>query len=173
MPSESYFLTLKTPQFISRCKTLTEGALDKTSVTKILPRFAKRGDKSIQALAKRITDNAAARKKKETTKLPASAANTKTVTAVAGVKRRGDDASLETPSKKVASSTTTGNATLGSKSGVPIKKVTPDAKPAAVAPKQVIAKPTSFFSGLQSAAKKPGTSNAAVAAAQAKALNPE
>lgn len=155
-------------KFISRCKTLTDGALEKTSIAKVLPRYAKRGDKAAQTFAKRITDNAAAasRKRKETAKSPVPVIQAKDVkeplAVKAGVKRRVGDAPNEQPLKKLA------GVTVSTTTKPNLKKATADVKPPVVAAKQVIAKPTSFFSGLQSAAKKPGTSNAAVAAAQSK-----
>ncbi|KAK5162404.1 hypothetical protein LTR04_003851 [Oleoguttula sp. CCFEE 6159] len=182
-------------EILSRCTTLTNQALEKTYLAKVLPKFAKRGDITTMALVKRITDAASAGTKKSAvsgktvkpaetktkdvkTKSPPSAATPPST--VIGVKRpRPGDAPTGQPPKRVASGGVPSNpanpappksaATLG-KRPVPVvstaktllsANATITAKPKA---QQVVAKSPSLFSSLQSASKRPGTSNAVKAA---------
>jgi len=153
---------------------LTDGTLEKTGVNKFLPRFQKRGDEEIRALAKRITDNAtaAAKKRKEGAKpgtvaakdTKALAATTNAVASpVTGTKRaRPGDGGNNQPLKKVASE-------QGSAKGtVPPKRPTNDAAtPVAVKKPIVPAKTTNFFQSLQSA-KRPSGAAANATIVQAK-----
>lgn len=104
---------------------------------------------------------------------------------VAGVKRKvGDPPAGQQPAKRMVASGTSATASTASKPAVILPKRAPSAaadktaatastSAAAAKPKghQVVAKPTNFFSSLQSASKKPGTSNAAIAAALQKATS--
>ena len=145
---------------------MTDGTLEKTGVNKFLPRFQKRGDEEVRALAKRITDNAtaAAKKRKEGAKpglvaakdTKALATSTNAVASpTTGTKRaRPADSGNNQPLKKVA-------ADQGSAKGsVPPKRPTTDgtsvAPPVAVKKPVVPAKTTNFFQSLQSAKRPSG-----------------
>ncbi len=182
-------------QLLSRCKTLSDGKLEKFQIKKVLIRFAKRGDDYVKGLTKRIESNAltASRKQRES---PGSSINAGTqvvqtksasnltqqsVSSIAGVKRlRTVDGNTDKPSKRLASDGGTINAgAAGQSKGTALLKglavsskdlKTSTAVPSTAVKKahQVIAKPSGFFSSLQSAYKKPGTSSVGAAAAQTK-----
>ncbi|KAK3709090.1 hypothetical protein LTR37_011069 [Vermiconidia calcicola] len=167
--------------------TLTEDKLEKTHLSKLLPRFTKKGDAKTQFYAKRIVTNAA----KATSKSKATDAATKkplpkeNSTAspttkrtepepVAGVKRAASTVGDGGAQKKVAIAATKPNGlpNPARPNGVVRKpnaaidnsKPASSTAPTTGKPKQVVAKPSGLFSSLQSAAKKPGTSNANKAA---------
>lgn len=161
--------------------TLNNVTLEKTHLDKVLPRFVKKGDAKTQFYAKRIIANAASASKEMAAAPQVSkpAAPDKPVTVssptgkrpgpdpVAGVKRPSSNAGDGGVQKKVATGVTkTNGLTSTTKPGAVVKKTaTPGdvSRPstagtaAATKTKQVTAKPSSFFSSLQSA-KKPGTS---------------
>ncbi|TKA57900.1 hypothetical protein B0A55_12977 [Friedmanniomyces simplex] len=171
--------------------TLSEATLEKVHLDKVLPRYIKKGDAKTQYFAKRITANAAAAvtaTKDAAPQVPKSAASAKAGTAaslsakrpdpepVAGIKRAASNAGEGGAVKKVATmaAKTNGVAAAAKPTGVVKKPAITNAatKPAATAvpvmkTKQVTAKPSSFFSSLQSATKKPGTSIKAGTPAQA------
>lgn len=115
---------------------MTDGVLEKTTISKVLPRFLKRGDDSVRTLAKRISDNgtAAAKKKQGLTKNSGAATSqvkdVKEVKAVpvtaqkpgspiVGLKRaRGAETANDPPMKRVAGDAATLNITAA---GVQIK----------------------------------------------------
>ena len=162
--------------------TLTDEKLEKTHLVKVLPRFAKKGDAKTQFYAKRIITNAGNATKDKTSDTSAKKSATKETSAaspvskraepepVAGVKRPASAAADGGSQKKVATGMNRANAVsdYAKQNGV-VKKSVPTsegAKPTlstTAKPKQVIAKPSGLFSSLQSAAKKPGTSNASKA----------
>ncbi|KAK1091527.1 hypothetical protein LTR48_006123 [Friedmanniomyces endolithicus] len=177
---------------VNRTTTVPHGAiLEKVHLDKVLPRYIKKGDAKTQFFAKRITANAAAAITATETVTPQvdkAAASTKTGHAtssstkrpdpepVAGIKRPASNAGEGGAIKKAATMGTkiTGVATTAKPTGVVKRPATVNAvtKPAAnvvsvVKTKQVTAKPSSFFSSLQSATKKPGTSIKAGIPAQA------
>lgn len=152
-------------------------------MNKIFTRFSKRGDAEIKALITKINENVVAESKKKKEHEPATAGSPKPVKTetkvelVAGVKRArpADGAAPAQPAKRVlsgpiaqpAKESTAARLGLlkrpGSVTGDKTSSATTAAKPKA------IAKPsTNFFSSLQSASKKPGTSLGANAAAKAK-----
>ncbi|KAK0889942.1 hypothetical protein LTR02_015072 [Friedmanniomyces endolithicus] len=171
--------------------TLSGAILEKVHLDKVLPRYIKKGDAKTQFFAKRITANAAAAITATETVTPQvdkAAASTKTGHAtssstkrpdpepLAGIKRPASNAGEGGAIKKAATMSTkiTGVATTAKPTGVVKRPATVNAvtKPAAnvvsvVKTKQVTAKPSSFFSSLQSATKKPGTSIKAGIPAQA------
>lgn len=171
--------------FLSKCKTMTDGVLERTMLAKILPRFSKRGDDETKVLVKRVTDNAvlALKKKKgnvkggSTTQEDQNAATTtqKAGPAMTGVKRPlpsdGKNAG-EQPAKRIAGVPVTLGAAAKTSSSTKRPTTTvvePKTTSAVSAPakkiQQAAPSTTNFFSSLTSAAKKPGTSNAAIAAA--------
>ncbi|KAK0251247.1 hypothetical protein B0A54_13271 [Friedmanniomyces endolithicus] len=171
--------------------TLSGAILEKVHLDKVLPRYIKKGDAKTQSFAKRITANAAAvitTTETVTPQVNKAATSAKTGQAaslsmkrldpeqVAGIKRPASNSGEGGAIKKAATMATkiNGVATTAKPAGVvkrpaPVSAVT---KPAANAipvmkTKQVTAKPSSFFSSLQSATKKPGTSIKAGIPAQA------
>lgn len=166
-------------EMLSLFTTLTNDKLEKTHLVKLLPRFTKNGDAKTQFYAKRITQNAASASNKPASEVaavkkpvPASTSPAGKVgepERVAGVKRAASNAGDGTAAKKIAtgasrlngpiaavkangvvkkpSTTVEAVKTNGATSATPITKT-----------KQVTAKPSGFFSSLQSASKKPGTS---------------
>jgi hypothetical protein len=159
--------------------------IEKTGLIKNFVRYSKRGDAEIKALIIKITENAAVESKKRkengTTSTgspkPTKPASTEPKTdTIAGVKRpRAEDGTAAQPAKRVAS----GSAPSGAKESTAAKlgllkrpgsvngeKTT--AASTAVKTKVIAKPPTNFFSSLQSASKKPGTSLNANATAKAK-----
>jgi len=170
--------------FLSKCKTMTDGVLERTMLAKILQRFSKRGDDATKILVKRITDNAvlALKKKKGAVKGGSTAqedqisASTmeKSVSTLTGVKRplpSGGKNIAEQSAKRVAGASSLGTASKTSsgtkRPATPViePKTTSSAPVAIKKIQQAIPSTTNFFSSLTSAAKRPGTSNAALAAA--------
>jgi hypothetical protein len=150
-----------------------------TGLDKVFSRISKRGDAEGKALSTKITENATAESKKaasdsakvaEPSKSPKVPDNKdgikKEAKPVAGVKRPSSASGVSAPAAKRASAIST-SATATGKGGLlkqPPSTSTPAAAsttPAAAKAKghQVVTKPpVNFFSGLQSASKKPGTS---------------
>ena len=142
-------------EILTLTTSLTDEKLKKTSLGKILPHYLKHGDGKTKFFAKKINELAAGNTKTTPAK--------PTVEASAGVKRSSataGNATTTAPAKKVA--TATNVPTAASKTLASVKKPVDGAKPSvpATKTKTVQAKPSGFFSGLQSASKKPGTSNA-------------
>lgn len=163
--------------------TLTETKLEKVHLDKVLPRFQKKGDAKTQFWAKKILSNselatkeAVADDQKKSARPADGATGTTKADAVrklgpepvAGVKRAASSTADGGASKKVATVTAKSNgvtATTRITGNAGTKKLGETARPATAAgagatKKTVVAKPSGFFSSLQSAAKKPGTSNA-------------
>ena len=162
--------------------TLTQDKAEKVHLQKILPRFEKNGDAKTKFWAKKILSNtdiatkdAAAKEPKKTDKSTDGAASTtKTDTVrkagpepVAGVKRAASSSADGSASKKVATVTAKANGTTTAArltGNAATKNLNETGKSATVGAvpikKTVVAKPSNFFSSLQSASKKPGTSNA-------------
>jgi len=173
--------------------TVDNAMLEKTHLDRVIVRYIKKGDAKTQYYAKRVTQNAAAvTKEKGSGALPPSKSigSVKNTTAasspatkrpepepVAGVKRvagnSGDGGALKKLAVGIAKTNGTASITRpiasvkktvvgGDTSKAPAMPAAPMTKT-----KQVTAKPSSFFSSLQSAAKKPGTSIKAGIPAQA------
>lgn len=173
-------------EILARCSTLTNEVLEETKVSKVLYLFNKRGDDRTKAKAKQILDSAAAASKTKAdspaqdkpgdskdVKPKADSSNRSAPEPVAGIKRpRPGDGAISEPVKRVASKP---GATAGTKpSGLAQKRTVPE-KPsvssAAAAKAKVVAKPSTFFSSIQSASKKAAPSNAAKSASQPKAAS--
>lgn len=161
--------------------TLTEAKVEKTQLSKILPRYLKKGDARVQFWIKKILANMAQatkeaaskgeQKKVETssTSQPASPTTKRAIPdPVAGVKRAAATPGEGSAPKKTATGSGKTNIIApNAKVNGALKKpavATSDAKPAsasgsvAAVRKTVTARPSGYFSSLQSASKKPGTS---------------
>ena len=159
-------------QFLSRCKMLDNGLLEKSAVGKLLPRFSKRGTDRVKQLARTIETNAIAASKKKKESLKSSGSGTgsgkdskpssgiQSPPSTAGVKRpRPSDASGDQPLKKpsakageaqgVKKPAASGATGVGAKAG---GSSTSTANKGSSNP--VVAKSSSFISSLQSA-KRP------------------
>ncbi|TID17420.1 hypothetical protein E6O75_ATG08166 [Venturia nashicola] len=161
-------------KYLSLSTGLTIEIVEELGFNKIFTRFSKRGDAEIKALINKINENTMAESKKTKKEIePATAGSPKPVKnetkveLVAGVKRPrpADGAAAVQPAKRVSSGPVVQNAKESTAARLGLSKrpgsVTGDKTSTvstAVKPK-VIAKPsTNFFSSLQSASKKPGTS---------------
>ncbi|KAI9881522.1 MAG: hypothetical protein M1830_000085 [Pleopsidium flavum] len=188
-------LMIKILEVMTRCVTLDQVVLEKTKFDKVLPRLIKRGDSKVKELAQGILDNAAALAKKkaelindnrdlpvkENVSSKSHAASKLPSDRVLGLKRAKEgDKNNALPQRKAAPPTIPGSRPSGATktTGLFSKRhsvSTPETKSqvpasipnvAKIKGNHVAAKPSGFFSSLQSASKKPGTSNAAVQAAQ-------
>lgn len=162
---------------------------------KVLPKIVKRGDEQGKMFAQKVLANAAAASKqksidrkslqlsehKEAT-AKKSLAGPKTSSESAVASRKGGEAGSQ-PTKKgttASLSTSAGSATTNAKgASLPLRKASATepkavdkgaqaANAAKVKTNVVAPKATNFFSSLQSASKKPGTSNAALKSAKLK-----
>jgi hypothetical protein len=140
--------------------SMTEAKLEKTYLGKVLDRYLKTGHAKSKFYAKKILDaTAAASKTVSVKKEPEAAAGVKRSSSVAG------NATNAAAPKKTT--TTNGTAATSTKPAAVVKKPVSGSEAlkkttsaATVSTgKKVVAKPSGFFS-LQSASKKPGTSNA-------------
>ena len=163
--------------------------LQKTNLTKLLPRFIKKGGPRSKDLAQKILDNgtASTRRKQNNAKLGKEDFSVKGPNGdlqsgeTTGSKRPREGESNSQPAKRVVVTSnnkennkpaTVVNSlakrlTNGNQNGKPGATAAPRPKPAIIAPK-----PTSLFGSLSSASKRPGTTNAerAAAAAAAKSM---
>ncbi|KAJ5749300.1 uncharacterized protein N7511_010996 [Penicillium nucicola] len=162
-------LTINLLKLFARFSTMTEDMLQKTNLSKLLPKFLKKGVPQVKDLTQKILDNAIAstKRKQENDKPPKEDVKSVEKPDPAGIKRpREADGSLQAGTKRMAtankdaSKIAVGN---GSK-GAPAKAVPARPKANIVAPK-----PISLFGALGSASKRPGTTNAERAAAAAAA----
>lgn len=146
----------------------------KTNLSKLLPKFLKKGGQEVKDLTQKILDNAAAytKRKQENDKATKEGTQTKGPTAEGtGLKRLRDaDGGLGTGSKRMAVAGNPKDAPkpAGSTKGAQMSKlpVAPALRPK---PHVVAPKPSSLFGTLSSASKRPGTTNAERAAAAAAA----
>lgn len=177
-------------QLLSRFTTMEEDVLQKTNVAKMLPRLQKKGGQAVQDLSQKILNNAAAATKRKESAKSSSKENSPTKSPVlgsavpekdrselAGSKRPRDAENTAVSNNKrmlVGSQTKNGAAkpATGTTPGKRPQENGQDAKGTAMAsrPKAniVAPKPTNLFGSLQTASKRPGTSNAERAAAAAK-----
>jgi hypothetical protein len=156
-------------ELMSTFTTLTKDKMEKTHLVKILPRYQKKGNAKVQHWVKKILANSETATKEAVQKKPEvkveSPARKPSGDSVAGVKRPAASSTEGTAVKKVAGGFKQPGVNVAARTngGTVVKKpetskVTPT--PASTLRKTVVAKPSGFFSSLQSAAKKPGTSNA-------------
>ena len=185
-------------QLMARCITLDQAVLEKTKFDKVLPRLIKRGDSKVKDFAQTILDNAAAlaKRKAQTSSdakdssikermLPKPSQPSKLPPEPVLVSKRpkeGERSSVLPQRRAAPLAATAGSRALGlskstgtlskrpSVSTAETKAATSGSLTSVAKPKtnHIAAKPSGFFSSLQSASKKPGTSNAAVQAAQQK-----
>ena len=163
---------------MSHFTTLTEETMNKTNFAKVLPRYIKKGDAKTSFYAKKIDANA----RTATMKMVNNALSTKVAAPstdnaapspttkraepepVAGIKRAASSAGTGTVQKKVATGAfkVNGDATVRRPSDTLKKPAGTLSKPIAMtstlptAKPKAVAKPSGFFSSLQSASKKPG-----------------
>lgn len=145
----------------------------KTNLSKLLPKFIKKGGQQVKDLTQKILDNAAASKKRKLENDKASKEDQQTKGAPAdgtGVKRpREVDGGLQSGPKRMAvtgNSKDAGKIGPGSNKGAQMNKL-PGAAALRPKPSIVAPKPSSLFGTLSSASKRPGTTNAERAAAAA------
>lgn len=169
---------------MSTFTTLTKDKIEKTHLVKVLPRYQKKGDAKTQWWVKRIIENAETATKeaatkseqKKSEKSTADSGDTKTASPPAkrtaepsvGVKRAAPSSPDGAVQKKVATAAgKQSGAVSGIKSNGIVKKQASAGEEVklagagnapATARKTVVAKPSGFFSSLNSASKKPGTS---------------
>ena len=165
---------------MTRCVTVDQSVLEKTKMDKVLPRLVKRGDDQGKTFAQQILDNAALASQQKTNEgkvaqnhqsngitgkslggssrpvdlenQKARAADMKKSSNVSNPKMSGT-----TTSKSASSEVRQANAKVNTK-GVS-KTAANDTSTAKVKTNHITAKPTGYFSSLQSASKKPGTSS--------------
>ena len=176
---------------MTRCTTLDQALLERTKVDKVLQRLIKKGDDQGRGLAQQVLDNAItiSKQKKPDDRLSTDQASkdriskdditTKLSRALdgsnAGLKKQKTNdapAASSAISASVESTATASSKSIGAQakkqsSAKPepktIGKANAIAAPASKAKaNHISAKPSTFFSSLQSASKKPGTSNAAL-----------
>lgn len=172
---------------MSHCVTIDQAMLERTKMDKVLPKIVKRGNDQGKAFAQAVLDNAAAVSKQKSLDSRASMPSDIKVSTGPTLNDKkpssGGVGGSQTPKKSPTAATTApsngvlagakgGNLTAKKPTATDPKALNKGAVPATTGPKvktNVVApKATSFFSSLQSASKKPGTSNAALKAARLK-----
>lgn len=169
-------------KLFSRFSTLTEDLMQKTNLSKLLPKFLKKGGQQVKDLTQKILDNAAAstKRKHESEKSAKEDSHPRSVLAdqpkgEAGVKRpREADSNLQSGTKRMAVTNPLKDVNKHAPASNGPVKGAQSSKPTGAAvlrPKAniVAPKPTSLFGTLSSASKRPGTTNADRAAAAAAA----
>ncbi|KAJ5668543.1 Zinc finger CCCH-type [Penicillium maclennaniae] len=171
-------LTVNILKLLVRFVTVDEELLQKTNIAKLLPRFIKKGGPSVKELAQKIQENAVASTKrkqqsgKEDPSSKGSGADSPSAE-LAGAKRPREGESNHPPATKrmvvgsnagKPSTAANGLTKAGALNGKPVNAAAPRPRANIVAPK-----PSSLFGALSSASKRPGTTNAERAAAQAAA----
>ncbi len=159
---------------MTRCTTIDQSVLEVTKVEKVLPRLVKRGDDQGKRLAQKVLDNAADVSKQKTADEKALQGQE---TNVANVKLSGDGARISNSNepkssrsidakkgdKGLANKTASGSEARQPPSKIDVKAGTKtssaDASSTKAKANNVAAKTSGFFSSLQSASKKPGTSS--------------
>lgn len=169
-------------QLLSHCVTIDQAMLERTKMDKVLPKIVKRGNDQGKIFAQAVLDNAAAVSRQKSLDSKASKpADNKLSSGQSPDNKKpspGGTVGSQAPKNTTASSngvsagTKGGNLTARKQSGTDAKTSSKGPVPATIVPKvktNVVApKATSFFSSLNSASKKPGTSNAALKAAKLK-----
>ncbi|KAI4272610.1 MAG: hypothetical protein L6R38_006561 [Xanthoria sp. 2 TBL-2021] len=174
-------------ELMSHCVTIDQAMLERTKMDKVLPKIVKRGNDQGKAFAQAVLDNAAAVTKQKSLDSRASKPSDIKVSTGTSLDNKksssGGVVGSQAPTKSPTATTTAssnsvlagakgGNLTAKKPSATDPKVLNKGAVPANTGPKvktNVVApKATSFFSSLQSASKKPGTSNAALKAARLK-----
>lgn len=159
---------------MTRCTTIDQSILEATKVEKVLPRLVKRGDDQGKRFAQKVLDNAADVSKQKTVD-EKSALNQEMNDANAKLLSDGarnptsNEIKVSRPTdakkgdKSVATKTASGSDARQPSTKVDVKAGTKtpsaDASSTKVKVSTGIVKPSGFFSSLQSASKKPGTSS--------------
>lgn len=159
---------------MTRCTTIDQSILEVTKVEKVLPRLVKRGDEQGKRFAQKVLDNAADALKQKTVG-EKSAQSQEMYDANARLLSDGarnpnsNETKISRPTeakkgdKSVATKTASGSdarqpsTKVDSKAG--IKTASADASSTKMKASTGTTKPSGFFSSLQSASKKPGTSS--------------
>ena len=158
---------------MTRCTTIDQSVLEVTKVEKVLPRLVKRGDDQGKRFAQKVLDNAANVSKQKiaedksaqnqeinagNAKLlgdgPRNSNSNETKPRPTEVKKGDKSAANKTSSSSEARQPPT---KVDAKAGT--KTPSADGSSTKVKVNNVTAKPSGFFSSLQSASKKPGTSS--------------
>ncbi|KAL8749528.1 MAG: hypothetical protein Q9184_006773 [Pyrenodesmia sp. 2 TL-2023] len=183
---------------LSHCMTIDQEVLERTKMDKVLPKIVKRGDEQGKIFAQKVLANAAAASKQKsldrkssqsseykdaTAKKALGGSKTSSESTIAAKKsqvsgeaglhltKKGITASAATSSGSAAANVKGGSLAFRKASATEPKaadKGAPTASAAKVKTNVVAPKATNFFSSLQSASKKPGTSNAALKSAKTK-----
>ena len=163
-------------QLMARCKTIDQPMLEKTKLDKVLPRLVKRGDDQGRIFAQKILHHAA---DSSTHKDSIDKSNQKQQTNGNITRKASADAkdgtnerlgesriildsnaksSTQSPAQKPPNATDHRHTTTKADSKPNAKPTGPEAPGTKIKTTQITPKPTSFFAGLKSASKKPGTS---------------
>ena len=158
---------------MTRCTTIDRSVLASTKVERVLSRLVKRGDDQGKKFAQKVLDNAANVSK---LKLAEDKSTQGQETNAGSAKLLGDgarhsisnDAKQRSMDPKKGDKGVTNKTASGSEARLPLTKIdakagtkpsSADASSAKAKVNNATAKPSGFFSSLQSASKKPGTSS--------------
>ena len=158
---------------MTRCTTIDHSVLELTKVEKVLPRLVKRGDDQGKKFAQKVLDNAASVSRQKVTEDKSAQGQEDNAGSgkVLGDGARNSNSNDTKPrtvdvkkgDKAVANKTTSGSDVRLPPSKVDAKAGTkpPSADASSTKPKinNATGKSSGFFSSLQSASKKPGTSS--------------
>ena len=159
---------------MTRCTTIDQSILELTKVEKVLPRLVKRGDDQGKRFAQKVLDNAADVSKQKTADEKSAqsqeinGANTKSLSDGARNANSDETKNARPIDTKKGDKGVVTKTALGSDARQPTTKVdaktgtrmpSADASSSKIKANTVAAKPSGFFSSLQSASKKPGTSS--------------
>ncbi|KAL8927048.1 MAG: hypothetical protein Q9208_002594 [Pyrenodesmia sp. 3 TL-2023] len=183
---------------IMEASPLLEKVLERTKMDKVLPKVVKRGDEQGKMFAQKVLANAAAASKQKsldrkssqssehkdaTAKKALAGSKTSSESTVAARKAQVNGEAGSQPTKKgatISAATSSGSAATNAKGAtLALRKASatdpkagdkgaPAVSAGKVKTNVVAPKATNFFSSLQSASKKPGTSNAALKSAKPK-----
>ena len=156
---------------MTRCTTIDQSILEMTKVEKVLPRLVKRGDDQGKKFAQKVLDNAASKPKvgeeKSAQGQETNAANSKLLGDGARSSNSNEAKTRPIDAKKNDKGVAN-KLSSGSEARIPQSKVdgkagtkTPTADTSSTKAKvnNITGKSSGFFSSLQSASKKPGTSS--------------
>ena len=151
-------------ELIARCTSIDASLLEQTKMDKVLPRFVKRGDEQGKVLAQKILDNATKAKPQKPSGVEATAGVGSAPNGVSSNKQpRAGSAEISKLRATTAKESAGDGSNRASKLNLAGKVAPPNGESDTTKPKAAptTLKPAGFFAGLQSASKKPGTSNKA------------
>ena len=151
-------------ELTARCTSIDASLLEQTKMDKVLPRFVKRGDEQGKILAQKILDSAAKAKTPRGSVVEVSSGVGSAPNGASSNKQpRAGSAEAARPRTSTAKEPTTDASNKASKLSLASKTAAPngDGDISKVKAIPTTSKPSGFFAGLQSASKKPGTSNKA------------